>query len=71
MTDSPVDRQQFHLQSKTDTITEMTSEDMSVHRATVKLAAEVEKIEDADGKAVRPPFTPEEEKKYLRKIDFW
>lgn len=50
----------------------MKSTDMSVHDdVKVNLAEELEKIEDDSPKAARECFTPEEEKRLIRKLDFW
>ncbi|KAG4288460.1 hypothetical protein FPRO06_06112 [Fusarium proliferatum] len=48
----------------------MSSADITVQQFKANLAGDVERVEDIDGKAATTtPFTPEEEKKYLRKID--
>lgn len=50
----------------------MKSTDMSVHDdAKVNMAEELEKVEDDSPKAARESFTPEEEKRLIRKLDFW
>lgn len=50
----------------------MSSADITVQQSKASLAGDVERVEDIDGKAaMTTPFTPEEEKKYLRKIDLW
>ncbi|KAF5634685.1 major facilitator superfamily transporter ACS family allantoate permease [Fusarium sp. NRRL 52700] len=47
----------------------MSSADITVQQSKANLAGDVERVEDIDGKTATSPFTPEEEKKYLRKID--
>jgi len=51
----------------------MSSADITtVRQSKANIAGDVERVEDIDDKATTAaPFTPEEEKKYLRKIDLW
>lgn len=47
--------------------------ELAVHEDTKRdMAEEVEKLDDVDvAKAGSDPFTPEEERRLVRKLDFW